>query len=273
VSRDADYINAYLVAAPNVIVDRSPTMMGEKSEMPRGNMPYDGGNLLLSFSDLPALGLSEADQSRLVRRIYGSAEFIRGLERYCLWIERDEDLQIALQYPAIADRIEAVRKMRLASRDKAANDLASRPHQFREMNRAKHCTLAMPRVSSESREFLPVGLLREGAVVTDLAYALYDAPLWNLAIIASKLHLVWIATVCGQLETRIRYSNTIGWNTFPLPKLTEQNKADLTACAENILLAREAHFPATIADLYDPETMPENLRRAHEENDETLERI
>lgn len=123
VSRDADYINAYLAAAPNVIVDRSNTMMGEKSEMPRGNMPYDGGNLLLSFSDLPALGLSEADQSRLVRRIYGSAEFIRGLERYCLWIECDEDLEVALQYPAIADRIEAVRKMRLASRDKAANDL------------------------------------------------------------------------------------------------------------------------------------------------------
>lgn len=79
--------------------------------------------------------------------------------------------------------------------------------------------------------------------------------------------------ICGQLETRIRYSNTLGWNTFPLPKLTEQNKADLTRCAENILLAREAHFPATIADLYDPETMPEDLRRAHDENDETLERI
>jgi hypothetical protein len=102
---------------------------------------------------------------------------------------------------------------------------------------------------------------------------MYGAPAWCLALIASKLHLVWISAVCGKLEMRIRYSNTLGWNTFPIPLLTEQNKADLTACAEAILLAREAHFPATIADLYDPETMPDNLRHAHERNDEVLERI
>ena len=109
--------------------------------------------------------------------------------------------------------------------------------------------------------------------VSNLALALYDAPLWNMALIASRLHLVWIATVCGKLETRYRYSNTMGWNTFPVPKLTEKNRADLTAAAEGILLAREAHFPATIADLYDPEKMPEGLRAAHDHNDEVLERI
>lgn len=94
-----------------------------------------------------------------------------------------------------------------------------------------------------------------------------------MALIASRLHLVWIATVCGKLKTDFRYSNTLGWNTFPVPLLTEQDKADLTRTAENILLAREAHFPATIADLYDPEAMPDDLRRAHDENDEVLERI
>jgi hypothetical protein len=94
-----------------------------------------------------------------------------------------------------------------------------------------------------------------------------------MALIASRLHLVWIGTVCGKMKTDFRYSNTLGWNTFPVPTLTELNKADLTACAENILLAREAHFPSTIAELYDPETMPENLRLAHERNDEVIERI
>jgi len=94
-----------------------------------------------------------------------------------------------------------------------------------------------------------------------------------MALIASRLHLVWIATVCGKLETRYRYSSTLGWNTFPVPTLTEKNKVDLTRCAEDILLAREAHFPATIADLYEPENMPEDLRHAHELNDEVLERI
>jgi len=94
-----------------------------------------------------------------------------------------------------------------------------------------------------------------------------------MALILSRLHLVWIATVCGKLETRYRYSNTLGWNTFPVPPLTENQKADLMRCAEEILLAREAHFPKTIADLYDPDAMPEDLRRAHDANDETLERI
>ena len=105
------------------------------------------------------------------------------------------------------------------------------------------------------------------------AFALYDAPLWNLALIASRLHWVWIGTVCARMRTDFSYSNTLGWNTFPVPPLTEKNRADLTRCAEDILLARERHFPATIADLYDTETMPSDLRAAHECNDEVLERI
>ena len=112
-----------------------------------------------------------------------------------------------------------------------------------------------------------------GTVISNLAFLISDAPIWILALLTSRVHLVWLATVCGKLKTDFRYSNTLGWNTFPVPLLTEQNKRDLTACAENILLAREAHFPATIADLYDPATMPENLRAAHARNDEVLERI
>ena len=112
-----------------------------------------------------------------------------------------------------------------------------------------------------------------GTIVSNLAYAFLSAPIWVVSLVASRMHLTWVAAVCGKLETRYRYSTTLGWNTFPVPKLTERNKADLTRCAEDILLTREAHFPATIADLYDPETMPEDLRAAHDRNDETLERI
>jgi len=128
-------------------------------------------------------------------------------------------------------------------------------------------------VSSENREYLPVALFNKHTVLSNLAYAVYDAPIWTFSLIASRLHLAWIAAVCGKLETRYRYSNTLGWNTFPVPLLTDKNKADLTRCAEDILLAREAHFPATIADLYDLENMPADLREAHERNDEVLERI
>jgi hypothetical protein len=178
-----------------------------------------------------------------------------------------------MDIPTIARRVEGVRKLRLASTDKSARDMAARGHQMREMNIGETQTIAVPSVSSEARNWLPVGLLNSSSTVTNLAFALYDAPLWNMALIASRVHLVWIGTVCGKLKTDFRYSNTLGWNTFPIPLLTEQNKADLTACAENILLAREAHFPATIADLYAPDAMPENLRAAHAQNDEVLERI
>lgn len=272
VEKRCEYINAYLTSSADVIVERASSPLGEQAEMSFGNKPVDGGYLLLSRSELDALNLTVEQQARFVRRIYGSAEFIRGLERYCLWIE-DGDLAEAQAIPAIAQRIENVRAMRLNSRDIGANEMAARAHQMREMKCGLESVMIVPRVSSESRYYLPCGYESHSSIVADAAFALYDAPLWNMALIASRLHLVWIATVCGKLKTDFRYSNTLGWNTFPIPTLTEKNKADLTRCAEEILLAREAHFPATIADLYNPDTMPDNLRAVHERNDEVLERI
>jgi hypothetical protein len=271
VVRETQNINAYLVPSSNVEIEKSSNPLGPQAEMTFGNTPIDGGHLLLTADEVQTLGLSPEQFQRFVRRIYGSAEFIRGLLRFCLWIE-DKYLDEALTIPVIHQRIESVRAMRLKG-GTTAKDIAARSHQFQRTNVSEMHAIIVPRVSSESRPYLPVGLLSRGSIVSDSAFALYDAPLWNMALIASRLHLVWIATVCGKLKTDFRYSNTLGWNTFPVPLLTEQNKADLTACAENILLAREAHFPATIADLYAPDDMPDNLRHAHERNDEVLERI
>src|SRR5690606_13190719 len=272
VEKRCEHINAYLSSGANEIVERASSPLGEQAEMSFGNKPVDGGYLLLSRDELDALQLTAQQQARFIRRIYGSAEFIRGLERYCLWIE-DKHLDEARTISAIAQRIEGVRKIRLASRDKGANAMAERAHQMREMNYGHSHTVAVPRTSSESRPYLPAGLISSDERVTSEAFALFDAPLWNMALIASRLHLIWIATVCRKMNTDFRYSISLGWNTSPVPTLTEKNKADLTRCAEEILLAREAHFPATIADLYNPDTMPDNLRAAHERNDEVLERI
>lgn len=265
-------ISPYLVPNSIGFVQKSNKPIGQQSTMLFGNMPYDAGHMLMNGEEKKHLVNQYPNAEKFIKRIKGSAEFIRGIERYCLWIE-DCNLSEAISIEPIGKRIENVRNVRLASTDKSGRALAARAHQMRETNCASKFVTIIPSVSSESREYLPVGVETENTIVSNSAFALYDAPLWNMAIIASKLHLVWIATVCGQLETRLRYSNTLGWNTFPVPKLTEKNKADLTRCAEDILLAREAHFPATIADLYDPETMPENLRHAHERNDEVLERI
>jgi hypothetical protein len=271
IERQCAHINAYLAAGESIVVEKSSRPLGAQSEMTFGNTPIDGGYLLMTRHERDALHLTSEQQGRFVRRIYGSAEFIRGLERYCLWIE-DQHLSEAQAIHAIAQRLGEVRRLRLNG-GKTARDIAKRPHQFQRMFFGKHSTLIVPSVSSESREYLPCGYEPAGTVVSNLAFALYDAPLWNMALIASRLHLVWIATVCGKLKTDYRYSNTLGWNTFPIPTLTEKMKDDLTRRAEDILLAREAHFPATIADLYAPGAMPADLREAHERNDEVLERI
>jgi very-short-patch-repair endonuclease len=273
--REASNITPYLTVGENIVVTSRQGSIASLHEMSFGNMPVDGGNLLLSATEFQKLGLAPQDKQILVRRIYGSAEFIRGIVRYCLWID-DEQLEYARGIEPIRKRIDSVRQMRLASKDAGTNKMATRAHQMREMNIGTVHTISMPCVSSESRDYLPVGLIDNRSTVTNLAFALYDAPLWNMALIASRLHLVWIATVCGKLKTDFRYSNTLGWNTFPVPTLTEQNKTDLTRCAEDILLAREHYFPATIADMYDPNRMDREfplVREAHDRNDEVLERI
>ena len=273
IRREAKSINAYLVAGPNVIVNKASTPSSGLADMSFGNKAVDGGNLLLTRDEVESLGLTPEQQARFIRRFYGSAEFIRGLSRYCLWIE-DAELEEALAISAIRKRVEAVRAMRLASRKAATRTAAGSAHRFGEVRQSgSETTIVVPRVSSENRSYLPVGLVAAGTIIGDRNFALYDAPLWNMALVASRLHWVWIGTVCVRLRTDFSYSNTLGWNTFPMPTLTEKNRADLTACAEHILLAQEAHFPATIADLYASDRMPENLRAAHDRNDEVLERI
>jgi hypothetical protein len=266
-------INGYLVAAEDIEVVKRSNPLCKLAVMDRGNSPVDGGNLLMTRDEYQTL-LSQAPEAEsYVRRVYGSVEFIRGLQRYCLWID-DDQVEDCEAIPAIAERLRSVMKMRLASPKAATQRAAQVPHRFDEIRQfGTERIIAIPRISSENREYLPVGLIPHGDIITDLNFGLFNAELWNAAILMSKMHIVWIATVCGKMKSDFRYSNLMGWNTFPLPKLTGQNKTDLAHCAENILMAREAHFPATIADLYDPEAMPADLRRAHDENDEVLERI
>ncbi|MGZ0071780.1 class I SAM-dependent DNA methyltransferase [Sphingobium limneticum] len=272
-ARSVSAISPYLVPGDTTIVQGVTEPSLGRARMVWGNKPTDGGHLLLSEEERQSLLYKWPEAARYVRPFLGSAEFIRGTLRYCLWIG-DSEAEEAMIIPPVAERLEAVRKFRSASVAKETRPAAAFPHRFRQVQGvAKDHTLLVAKVSSESREFLPVDIASARTIVSDNAFALYDAPLWTMALIASRLHLVWIATVCGKLETRYRYSNTLGWNTFPIPRLTEQDKTDLTRTAENIVLAREAHFPASIAELYDPEKMPDDLRRAHDENDEVLERI
>jgi len=268
-----DNINTYLVAGSNSFVEQIRSPISGASQMLFGNMPRDGGNFILACDERRSLLRKYPELGRFIRPYLGSEQMIQGKIRWCVWIE-DVDTRFAEDHPFLKSLMESVRDFRLKSAAASTRAFSFKPHRFVQIaGTARNFSLAVAKVSSERRPYLPIDLLNNDAIVSDLLFALYDAPLWNMALIASRIHLVWIATVCGKLETRYRYSNTLGWNTFPVPKLTEKNKADLTRCAEDILLAREAHFPATIADLYKPDAMPKNLRHAHEINDEVLERI
>ena len=271
--KEANNINAYLVPGSNIFVAKRNKPLDIKTPMQFGNHPYYANDLMLEHNEARNLIRRSPEISEFIRPLFGSRECITNNPRFCIWIT-EETLEDAQKIEEIQRRIDKVKSTRRTkTKDKQALKLVNTPYRFRDQYEAKKHLFVIPIVSSESREYLPIDLVKAEAIVHNKAFALYDAPLWNMALIASRLHLVWIGTVCVRMRTDFSYSNTLGWNTFPLPNLTAKNKDDLTHCAEEILIARERHFPATIADLYDPEKMPEDLRQAHEHNDEVLERI
>ncbi len=274
-SRTVSNINCYLIEGADLFVESVPRPLAKSlPPMFTGSVPNDGGCLILNTSEVNALKAESVGASQFIHPFFGSKDYLHGLVRCCLIIA-DSQLSSALAIPSIARRLGNVAALRAKSdKEETREQLAKVPHRFQHRGGIpENQVIIVPSVSSENREWFPVGLLPRHTVVSNLAFMINDAPLWNVSLIASRLHLAWVGTVCGKLKTDYRYSNTLGWNTFPVPPLTDKNKADLTRCAEDILLAREAHFPATVADLYDPETMPANLREAHERNDETLERV
>ena len=228
---------------------------------------------MLTASERATIKQQDKSASQFMLRCYGADEYTNGKIRYCFWIN-DDNLKVARELPTLPNRLAEVAKARLGSPKPATKKGAAWPHRFEEVKQTgSEVVTIIPKLTSERRSNIPAGLLPSKTIVTDLAFAMYDAPLWCLSIINSKLHFVWIATVCGKFKKDYRYSNVLGWNTFPVPILTEQNRSDLARMAQEILLVRESHFPATLAELYDPQSMPSNLREAHLRNDETLERI
>lgn len=271
--REVHSISPYLVAGLPVIIEKRSTPISDLASMVTGNLPSDGGNLILSFHEREELIAKYPElDAGIVRRFVGSNELLKGKLRCCLWIDDNDAEQIA-RIPEIAERVAAVKRARQGSRGSQARGGIEAPYRFVFCTHKRGMSIAIPKVSSERREYIPCDIFDEYTILSDLVRVIYQGPIWTFAILSSKLHLTWASTVCGQLETRLRYSHTLAWNTFPTPTLTDKNKADLSRCAEDILLAREAHFPATIAELYDPENMPTDLREAHERNDEVLERI
>ena len=266
-------INPYLVPADNNLVEGRTTHISGLLHMERGNSPTDGGNLLMDKTEFDSISTEITSARHFFLPYIGSFELIRGIHRYCIWIE-DDQIDAAVRVPLIRRRIEKVREFRLKSKKDATVEAARWPERFCERKPIpREPIMCIPVVSSENRHYLPVNILPEGTVISNKVFGITCPDIWLLSIICSRMNTVWVSTVCARIRTDYSYTNTLGWNTLPVPNLTEQNKVDLTRCAEDILLTREANFPATIADLYDPDRMPADLLAAHERNDEVLERI
>jgi hypothetical protein len=272
-SRDVAAITPYLTPGSRIIVSKASTDLFSKPKMLRGNMPTDGGHFILSPEEAAVVVRDGIVPQKFVRPFYGADELVSDRLRYCLWIP-DEGLDEALSNPFLAERIRNVGSSRRESAAPTTRNTKVPPHRFMQIEgTSERHTIAVAAITTERRNFLPASLFSKREIFSNKCYVLYDAPLWTFSVLVSTLHRVWIGTVSARMRTGFSYTNTLGWNTFPMPTLTSQNEADLTECAVEILLSREAHFPKNILELYDPDAMPEDLRAAHDRNDEVLERI
>lgn len=266
-------INAYLVPGPLLYVKQRNTSLFDLPQMVYGAMPNDGGGLILSPEERDEFIARDRRAARFIRPLLGTTEIIEGTARYCLWIE-DAEVADALTITDIADRIERTRVHRIKSKNPETNERADSAHRFWHpgVTSTSH-SLLVASASSERREVLPSDRFPAEVVASNLCFVIPDAPDWCFSLLSSHLHKIWITTVCGKLERRYRYSNSLGWHTFPAPTFTVQEMNRMSESARSIMKARYKHHPMTIAELYDPDTMPEELHAAHEANDAVVENI
>lgn len=254
-------ISPYLIPG-NVLVKRRKHPISDLPPMIKGNMPYDNGYLLMDVSKKNEIVNQDSRVLQYMKRIVGSDEFINGIERWCFWITDDKATE-AMKIPIIKKHADCVRKLRLGKTDKNAQNLAKFPYRFREMNETKKNSLVIPSVSSENREYVPVGFVDKKTIVSNLAFVIYDCDPWIFGVISSKMHNLWIRAVCGGLETRVRYSSELGYNTFPFPKISSEQKKEICKCVKQIIAAREEEPEKTYAQMYEREKMSDELRYAH----------
>ena len=235
-----------------------------------GSLPADDNYLSMSQQEKDCLLEKYPELSRLIKPFIGSQEYIKGIQRYCLWIE-DKDVQFAMQYPELVRRFEGVKKMRIESSKETTRMKAQRPWAFSEKRFNPAPSIIIPAVSSERRKYIPIGFINPDTVIYHSAFAIYNGDVFTFAIVNSFIHVLWVKSVGGKLETRIRYSAQLCYNTFPFPKISAEKKQEIESAAEEVLITREYYPEKTLAELYDPDKMPQDLREAHAKLDDIVE--
>lgn len=270
-SIEVENISPYLLNGSNTIVGSRAKALSDLPLMMRGSSPVDGGNLILSLDQVNALLKVNIEAEKFIKRLVGADDYLNGKERWCLWI-KDKDLKQALKIDEIKKRIGKVKQFRLSSSKAATREASSFPHRFFEKKHREGSSIIVPRVTSERRRYLQCGFLDENSVVLDRAQVIYTKELFPFSILSSKMHYVWTCAVSGRLKMDINYSVSLCYNNFPFPPISELRKQEITQCVFRILEEREKHSEKTLAQLYDPNEMPEGLREAHHANDIVIEK-
>ncbi len=271
IKREVNFINAYLTSSTVSIVSKKSKSISKLSKMVLGDAPKDGGNLILSTQEKDELISKYPALTKIIYKYLGASEFIRGQDRWCLWID-DKNLEFVNSIQEIKHRIEKVKLMRLGSQKKATQEYAKVPHRFVEIRYKKSdLTILVPNVSSERREYIPIGFVDSETIIANSASAIYGGNIIDFGILTSKMHMVWMRTVAGRLKTDYRYSSALVYNTFPFPNISQKQKETLTELVFSVLDEREKHSQKTLAQLYDPNKMPEGLQKAHHVLDRAIE--
>ncbi len=265
-----DCINGYLTAGENVFIMSRPKPLADAPAMMFGNMPLDGGHLLLTKDERDELLRSTPSVDAFIKKCIGAWEFLNNGERYCLWL-KGVSPAVLRSMPDVMKRVEAVKEFRLSSKAPSTREHAVRPWEFRDVRHPDASYIVFPSVSSERRPYIPVGFVDESVVTTNLNFMIPGGTLFHFAILTSTMHMAWVRSVCGRLESRYRYSKDIVYNNYPWPDVTDAQRARLETLAQAILDSRARYPTSSLSDLYHPTTMPPDLRKAHAALDKAVD--
>lgn len=263
-------ISPYLTASGNTIIEKRSTPFVEVPELVYGNQAVDGGFLIMSREEKKLLIAKDSSIEQYFRPLFGASDFMKNIERWCIWVNQSE-YEKANESLILREIFERVKTYRITGGE-VARSLVNIPYRFRYVHQANENLLIVPRTTSSLRQYLPVGFKDKECIVTDSIQVIYDAPVYIMGLLSSRIHMTWVKSVAGGIKTDIGYSNSLCYNAFPFPTISNQRKEEITQCVFRILEEREKHSEKTLAQLYDPDKMPEGLREAHRQNDLSIER-
>lgn len=269
--KEVNNISPYLTETNSIYINRQSKPISKLPNITFGSMPNDGGNLILDFNEKEKLVNESPDSKRFIKKYMGGQDFLKGQERYCLFIQ-DRDLKDALKIKEIKLRLDKVKEQRLKSTEISTREKAEKPHQFYFIAHQDSDSIIIPSTTSERREYIPIGFLTSETVISNSGQAIYNAEPWVFGMVSSKIHMVWIKSIGGKLKTDYRYSSSLCYNTFPFPAINERHKEQINLHVFEILDERAKYSERTLSQLYDPEKMPKSLKEAHHQLDLAIER-